>query len=295
MDAAGSRARLVAGRNAHRDPPALEPRSPATRRRSGSRAAALAYQGEPPTAEELEARLDRDLERGITGLGPHLHDIAILAGDRDLRRFGSQGEQRVAVLALLLGEAELLAERSVPPILLLDDVLSELDEARRRMLAERIRGVGQSLVTATSADALPAAADQLIEVLPGVAQGGLMERIGTDVRSEMARFGPRGRDGRRSSRPGLAVVGDAIAVNSWPVRLSPGRHAPRHGRRPPWAFELGAARAEDLGQARACPGRGQTAALRFAPGPLLEPRTENVTKEEQVRPGHLAEERAGSG
>ena len=70
----------------------------------------------------------------------------------------------------MLGEAELLAERSVPPILLLDDVLSELDESRRRTLAERIRGVGQSLVTATSADALPAAADQLIEVTPGVAR-----------------------------------------------------------------------------------------------------------------------------
>ena len=73
-------------------------------------------------------------------------------------------------LALLLGEAELLAERSVPPILLLDDVLSELDESRRRTLAERIRGVGQSLVTATSVDALPTSPDQLIEVTPGVAR-----------------------------------------------------------------------------------------------------------------------------
>lgn len=136
----------------------------------GVEAGSLAYQGEPPTAEELEARLERDLERGATGLGPHLHDIAILAGERDLRRFGSQGEQRVSVLALLLGEAELLSERSVPPLLLLDDVLSELDETRRRTLAERIRRVGQSLVTATSADALPTAPDQLIEVSPGMAK-----------------------------------------------------------------------------------------------------------------------------
>jgi len=136
----------------------------------GLSAAALAYQGEPPTAEELESRLARDLERGATGLGPHLHDIAILADERDLRRFGSQGEQRVAVLALLLGEAELLSERSVPPLLLLDDVLSELDATRRRTLAERIREVGQSLVTATSADALPSLPDQLIEVSPGFAR-----------------------------------------------------------------------------------------------------------------------------
>ena len=136
----------------------------------GLEAGSLAYQGEPPTAEELEARLQRDLERGATGLGPHLHDIAILAGGRDLRRFGSQGEQRVSVLALLLGEAELLSERSVPPLLLLDDVLSELDETRRRTLADRIRQVGQSLVTATSADALPTPPDQLIEVSPGMAK-----------------------------------------------------------------------------------------------------------------------------
>lgn len=132
--------------------------------------AALAYQGDPPTAKELEERLARDLERGTTGAGPHLHDIAVLAVDRDLRRFGSQGEQRVSVLALLLAEAEVLSERATPPVLLLDDVLSELDESRRRTLAERIRAVGQSLVTATSADALPSAADQLIEVSPGIAR-----------------------------------------------------------------------------------------------------------------------------
>ena len=131
---------------------------------------ALRYQGEPPTAEELESRLARDLERGTTGHGPHLHDIAILAGERDLRRFGSQGEQRIAVLALLLGEAEVLSERAPPPLLLLDDVLSELDEARRRTLAERIRKVGQSLVTATTAEALPVEPDQLVQVSPGVAR-----------------------------------------------------------------------------------------------------------------------------
>jgi DNA replication and repair protein RecF len=131
---------------------------------------ALAYQGDPPSVGELESRLPRDLERGTTGAGPHLHDVAILAGERDLRRFGSQGEQRVAVLALLLGEAEVLSERAVPPLLLLDDVLSELDETRRRTLADRIRAVGQSLVTATSAEALPSSPDQLIAVSPGKAQ-----------------------------------------------------------------------------------------------------------------------------
>ena len=88
----------------------------------------LAYEGDPPTVEALEARLDRDLERGATGLGPHLHDVSISSAGRDLRSFGSQGEQRTAVLALLLAEATLLTERrEEPPLLLLDDVLSELD------------------------------------------------------------------------------------------------------------------------------------------------------------------------
>jgi DNA replication and repair protein RecF len=133
----------------------------------------LAYEGEPLTTEALEARLDRDLERGATGLGPHLDDIAIASGSRELRAFGSQGEQRLAVLSLLLAEAELLAERAPaqPPLVLLDDVLSELDERRRRILAERLRSTGgQTFVTATSAASLPIAPDQLIEVSPGVAR-----------------------------------------------------------------------------------------------------------------------------
>ncbi len=128
----------------------------------------LAYAAGPPTAEELEARTDRDLERGTTGLGPHLDDVGVLSGDRDLRAFGSQGEQRLAVLALLLGEAELLAEqRGVLPLLLLDDVLSELDPGRRRILAERLRVSGQALVTSASRNALPIEPAQTIEVTQG--------------------------------------------------------------------------------------------------------------------------------
>jgi DNA replication and repair protein RecF len=131
----------------------------------------LEYVGEPPTVEALEARVDRDLERGVTGLGPHLDDVTVASGSRELRAFGSQGEQRLAVLSLLLAEAEMLAERGpAPPLLLLDDVLSELDQRRRTILAERIRGNGQTFITATSADSLPAAPDQLIEVTPGAAR-----------------------------------------------------------------------------------------------------------------------------
>ena len=131
----------------------------------------LRYDADPPTAEALEARLDDDLDRGTTGLGPHLHDIEIRADDRDLRRFGSQGEQRLAVLSLILAEAALLAERGpAPPLLLLDDVLSELDEGRRVALAERLAGPGQTLITATAASALPAEPAQLVEVTPGAAR-----------------------------------------------------------------------------------------------------------------------------
>jgi DNA replication and repair protein RecF len=126
--------------------------------------ARLAYDAEPPTAEALEARLDRDVDRGATGIGPHLDDVVIASGERDLRRFGSQGEQRLAVLSLLLAEADLLPS---PPLVLLDDVLSELDPGRRRILAERVAGMGQTVITATQASALPVAAAQVVEVTPG--------------------------------------------------------------------------------------------------------------------------------
>ena len=128
----------------------------------------LRYEGEPPTVEALAAVLDRDLERGVTSLGPHLDDVVLEAGARELRSFGSQGEQRLALLALLLAEAETIADRTgVPPLLLLDDVLSELDPERRRVLADRVRNAGQALITATDAAMLPAAPDLLLEVTPG--------------------------------------------------------------------------------------------------------------------------------
>jgi DNA replication and repair protein RecF len=130
--------------------------------------ASLAYEGEPPSLSHLEARVARDLERGATGIGPHLDDVSVRAGERELRSFGSQGEQRLAMLALLLAEAELVtARRGVAPLLLLDDVLSELDGDRRHSLGERIARDGQTLVTATGADALPLEPAQLLAVRPG--------------------------------------------------------------------------------------------------------------------------------
>ena len=115
----------------------------------GLPAARMSYEGEAPSLEALAQRVDRDLDRGATSLGPHLHDVALTSGTRDLRSFGSQGEQRLTVLALLLAEAELIAER-------------------RRILAERVRGRGQTLITATEASALPLDPGQLLEVSPGL-------------------------------------------------------------------------------------------------------------------------------
>jgi DNA replication and repair protein RecF len=129
--------------------------------------ARLGYDAEPPTAVLLESRLAQDIDRGTTGAGPHLDDVLVASGARDLRQFGSQGEQRLAVLSLLLAEAELLPDA---PLLLLDDVLSELDLGRRQVLAERIAGMGQAMITATHASALPLEPAQVVEVEPGTAR-----------------------------------------------------------------------------------------------------------------------------
>ena len=139
----------------------------------GLAALVTVYDGDPPSTTELDARLERDLRRGVTGLGAHLHEIRIEADGRDLRTFGSQGEQRAAVLSLVLAEAEVLADRAgSAPLVLLDDVLSELDGTRRLALAELISGAGQTLVTATAAAALPAEPAQLLLVEPGTVRPG---------------------------------------------------------------------------------------------------------------------------
>jgi DNA replication and repair protein RecF len=129
--------------------------------------ARLEYDAAAPTVAGLEARIEGDIARGATGLGPHLDDVLVAAGSRDLRSFGSQGEQRLAVLSLLLAEAELLNRE---PILLLDDVLSELDPGRRRILAARIAELGQVVITATERGAFPLEPAQVVEVTPGQAR-----------------------------------------------------------------------------------------------------------------------------
>ncbi len=83
----------------------------------------------------LENSLEKDLELGATSVGPHRDDLIIEIDGKNARFFASQGQQRSAVLALKLGEAELLKNKyNEPPILLLDDVLSELDKKRQEYI-----------------------------------------------------------------------------------------------------------------------------------------------------------------
>jgi DNA replication and repair protein RecF len=108
--------------------------------------------------EELASRLAGDLERGFTGHGPHRDDLVARRDGRELRAYGSQGEQRIALLALILAEREALAaERGTPPLMLLDDVMSELDADRRAFLVARLAEGGQSVVTTTDLAHVPGA------------------------------------------------------------------------------------------------------------------------------------------
>jgi DNA replication and repair protein RecF len=106
---------------------------------------------------ELHERRSTDLERGFTTHGPHRDDLALLHGGRPLRTLGSQGQQRVGLLALLFAERDVLGARGRPPLMLLDDVMSELDAARRERLAELVRAGGQALITTTDVDHVPSA------------------------------------------------------------------------------------------------------------------------------------------
>jgi DNA replication and repair protein RecF len=109
---------------------------------------------------ELHERLDVDVQRGFSGHGPHRDELALLRDDRELRVYGSQGEQRLALLALLLAERTLLArERGRTPLMLLDDVMSELDFERRQMLASELASAGQSVIATTDLAHVPGAAD----------------------------------------------------------------------------------------------------------------------------------------
>jgi DNA replication and repair protein RecF len=98
---------------------------------------------------KLENSVERDIALKVTNIGPHRDDISFLNGNIDIRRFGSQGQQRTSALSLKLAEIELVKKiTNDKPILLLDDVLSELDRTRQNHLLSSIHDI-QTIITCT--------------------------------------------------------------------------------------------------------------------------------------------------
>ncbi len=106
-------------------------------------------------AQNLKNNRQQDIARANTSVGPHRDDLLLNVNGYDLRVFGSQGQQRTGVLALKLAELEYMkSETGEYPLLLLDDVLSELDGERRRYLVETIKDRVQTFITTTGTDKL---------------------------------------------------------------------------------------------------------------------------------------------
>lgn len=100
--------------------------------------------------DKLRSRRAREMDAGTTLYGPQRDDLRFLANGRDLRLYGSRGQQRSAALSLKLAEVQAMTQRTgAPPLLLLDDVMSELDATRRRMLLTALEGVEQAILTTT--------------------------------------------------------------------------------------------------------------------------------------------------
>ena len=119
---------------------------------------------------ELGERRAGDIARGFTGYGPHRDELELSFGGRSLRRYGSQGQQRLGLLALLFAEREALrSARRQLPLLLLDDVMSELDPERRSRLVAMLEDGGQALITATEIDHVPASGAAELAIEGGVA------------------------------------------------------------------------------------------------------------------------------
>lgn len=123
---------------------------------------------------KLRSRRAREIAAGITMYGPHRDDLRFVGNGRDLRLFGSRGQQRTAALALKLAELRVgTAQTGVAPLLLLDDVMSELDSQRRAAMIAALQGVEQAIITTTDwTDFTPEllAQAQLLHVQAGTVQ-----------------------------------------------------------------------------------------------------------------------------
>jgi len=119
-------------------------------------------------AAELARRRAQDLGRAYTSYGPQLDEVELRVAGRRLRRFSSQGQQRLGLLALLFAErAALLEVGRAAPLMLLDDVMSELDSAHRELLVSLLEAEGQSVISATETAHVPSASALRIEVSGG--------------------------------------------------------------------------------------------------------------------------------
>ena len=146
---------------------------------------AQALPGETPRdtlARRLAETADKEVWNGSTLVGPHRDDLVFTLDGRDMSGFASRGQQRTAILAFKLAELDLLTEQDGrPPLLLLDDVFSELDPDRRSHLVRRIAALPQAFVTTTTLDDLdPALVDAATawEVVPDGGGGAGLRSIG---------------------------------------------------------------------------------------------------------------------
>lgn len=103
---------------------------------------------------KLQENRNGDIKKGHTSVGPHRDDFALLINDREVRNYGSQGQQRTVLLALKISELQIMSDLAgSDPVLLLDDVFSELDSTRKEFLLKYLKGV-QSIITCTDADVI---------------------------------------------------------------------------------------------------------------------------------------------
>ncbi|HSP09209.1 MAG TPA: DNA replication/repair protein RecF [Candidatus Dormibacteraeota bacterium] len=136
------------------------------------------YEGPPENlAEAVHNSLAEDLRRGSTSVGPHRDDLRVLLDGQEARSYGSQGQQRTAVVSLKLAEAALIARRTGErPVLLLDDVLSELDGERRAALLKEVAGDGQVIITSVEVGPFPS--ELISRALVWTVDGGRIEPCG---------------------------------------------------------------------------------------------------------------------
>ena len=123
----------------------------------GGESLEIQYLGPPDDlAAAVQNSLAEDLRRGSTSVGPHRDDLRILLDGQEARSYASQGQQRTAVVSLKLAEAAVVEERTGErPVLLLDDVLSELDLERRAALLRQVTEGGQVVITSVDAGPFP--------------------------------------------------------------------------------------------------------------------------------------------